>query len=564
MKLPALPKGKKRGLMLPAVLCIMVVLFFIIASLTATSTSSLRQTTYYLQDDEALYAADAGLARALAEYQANNDFGEVEGSGTTVFSGDVSETGAKYSVNVYSNSTDQPLQVPGGASIPPNTALLVSEGKAQAGRSIRRSAALVQKGLGTVQVGSLANNINAVNSKFQAYDSRKESPGFVGSGVDPSALMTQETVMATNAASGTPINLKDSKIEGNIFVGPGGDPNALVSKTGDSTTGQVGVLTEKIEIPPVEVPALPGDDGNGDPPTPETFKPTAYADHVSISQDANGTITIINQCFHCTIDPNGDFAVSENAYSNGAAAKYATGNINTGSVVNSGGSDFNITLNGDNLSFLGDWHGITINKNPPQITVDSPGTGAGLDWANGPHTTYNAPSWLADNLFQSVPPDLTNPSTLDSGFYGDVTIDSGKSVLQDSTTLVVKNLTIKDSGQLNLPANGKDVTIYVTEKLDVTGMNAILNETRSAPQLKVYYTGKQPVQMTGGASSFLTLIAPDADIKLNGGGSTFYGALATNKNLTLNDAEFYYDVATEGVGTGTDGTTMKVLSHQRL
>ena len=95
MKLPSLPKGKRRGLMLPAVLCIMMVLLFIITSLTATSTSSLRQTTYYLQDDQALYAADAGLARALAEYQANNDFGDVEGSGTTVFSGDVAGTGAK-------------------------------------------------------------------------------------------------------------------------------------------------------------------------------------------------------------------------------------------------------------------------------------------------------------------------------------------------------------------------------------------------------------------------------------------------------------------------------------
>ena len=62
----------------------------------------------------------------------------------------------------------------------------------------------------------------------------------------------------------------------------------------------------------------------------------------------------------------------------------------------------------------------------------------------------------------------------------------------------------------------------------------------------------------------MTLIAPDAPITLEGNGSTFFGALATNETLELNDALFYYDVATDGVGTGTDGTTMTVLARQRF
>ena len=62
----------------------------------------------------------------------------------------------------------------------------------------------------------------------------------------------------------------------------------------------------------------------------------------------------------------------------------------------------------------------------------------------------------------------------------------------------------------------------------------------------------------------MTLIAPEAPITLNGNGSTFFGALATEKELKLLDADFYYDVATDGVGVGTDGTTMVVLARQRF
>lgn len=550
-------------MLLPAVFSILLVLLMLILSLTTTSTSALRQTNYYVQDDHALYAADAGLSRALAEFQANGDFSETSGQGNTVFSGTVEATGASYTVNVYSNDGQTPMSVPGGALIPPNCALLVSEGRSTATRSTRRSAALVQKGLGTVQVGSLANNITAENSVFNAYDSRREAAGYSGSGVDPNSLVTQQAVIATNKSTGTPVKLSDTEVKGNIMLGPGSDPNSQVQKTGTSTTGQVGVLQEKIEIPPIDVPALPNTGADGDPPTPALYKPTTSSEHVSITRDANGNITIINQCFKCVIEPNGNFSVSEDSY-DGSGAKSASGNLLTGEVSHQTASKFSININANSISIGGAWHGIVIDSNASRITVDPPTNGSGDTWISGSREEYPAPAWLLDSVFANIPPDEVNPSELDTGFFGNVTIDAGKTKLKDSSTLVIKNLEIKGGGQLNLPKNGKDVTIYVTDSLSVSGLDAILNETRSAPELKIYYTGTKPVQMSGGSSSFLTLFAPNAEIHLNGEGSTFFGALATNKDLFLKDAEFYYDVATDGVGTGTDGTTMKVLTHQRL
>lgn len=560
MKLPY--SKPRKGIVLPSVFMVLLILTVAVFAVTTMGTSSLRQTTFAVQDDQALYAADAGLSRALAEYQANSDFTNASGSGVKVFSGSIPTTGAHYQVSLYSNDGTTPMKVPGGATIPPNTALLLSEGQSGSKLSTRRSAVLVQKGQGTVQVGSLASMINADNSKFFAFDSRREAPDFVGLGVDPNSIVTQQAVIATNKASGVPVRLNNTEVNGNILIGPGGDPNTQVVKEGTSTTGQIGVLTEKIEIPPVKAPTLPVPDESGEPPTSQSWKPSAAPDHVSFTQSPNGEITIINQCFRCVISPNGDFTVSEDAYG-GNGAKSAQGNLLSGQYRNTGSSDFQIDLGEDGFVIGGDWHGIKLAKDG-SLAVDPPSNNDNATWNSGNFQNFTAPNWLVGGIFSKIPPDEVNPSELDTGYYGDVEITSGITELVDSSTMVIRNLEISSGGQLNLPKDGRDVTIYVTGTLKVSGLNAILNQTRSAPNLKIIYTGDQPVEITGGASTFVTLIAPDAPITLKGEGSSFYGALATNKDLNLIDAEFYYDTATEGVGTGTDGTTMKVLAHQRL
>jgi len=556
---------RRKGLVLPAVFSVLIILMFLVLAVTSMGTTSLRQAGYVTQDDQAAYAAEAGLARALAQYQKDGTISEATGTGVQLMKGALEGSGATYQVNLYVNDGPGPMKVPTGAYIPEGTAFLVSEGRSQAERSVRRSAALVEKGLGTVEVGSLASAFLAENASFKAYDSSKEAPGYTGLGVDPNSLLDQQTIIATNESTGQPVKLTNSEVLGNILLGPGSDPNAQVSKDGTSTTQRVGVLEEPIELPPVEVPDIPGEDDTGAPPQPENYSPSGAANHVNFTQDANGKVTIINQCFTCVIQPNGDFSVSESSGPAGVSAKSASGNIKTGVVNHAPGlsTQFDIDITGSSFSVGGYWHGLKLTDTG-QLLVDPPTNNSGDKWSDGNLEPYTAPTWLSDAFFKNIPPDLTNPSDMETGYFNNISIDSGTTVLQDSSTIVVNNLEITNGGQLNLPDGGKDVTIYVTGSLTIDGVNAILNETRKAPELKIYYTGTDPVQVSGGASTFMTLIAPDAQITLNGGGSSFYGALATKEQLTLKDAEFYYDIATEGVGTGTDGGTLSILAHQRL
>lgn len=554
MKTSSRALRRKPGFVLPAIFSVLTVIVFLALAMTTQGTSSLRQATHLNLSDQAYYAADAGLARALAEYEATGDLSDE-------LSGKIS-SGAAYDVALYPNDGPGTLKVAGGTEIPPGTALMVCTGKSPSGNIRRRSAALVQKGLGTVQVGSLAQNVKSENSEFFAYNSDREDPSYTGTGVDPNSLVDREAVIATNEGSGTPVELVDSTVNGNILVGPGGD-EAQVVVTGTSETGRIGTLTEKIELPPVEVPSLPGVDDVGAPPTPQYFKPTTHPDHVSISQNSDGVITIRNQCFSCIIQPDGSFSVSEASWE-GSGAKAATGNVKTGEITHNTASKFDIVIDDEKVAIGGGYHGLILDSAAKTLTVDAPTNNNDAEWGHGSRQNYDLPDWLADSVFKNPPPDLLNPLELGTGYYGDVVINEGKTKLPDSTTVVVENLTIEDGGQLNLPVDGKDVTIYVTGSLTVKGNNAVLNEARKAPELKIYYTGDQQVELSGGASTFMTLIAPDAPINLDGGGSTFFGALATEKALNLKDAEFYYDMATEGVGVGTDGTTLVVLARQRF
>ena len=458
--------GKKpdKGLVLPAIMSVLVVLTFLTLAITSQGTSSLRQVSHNTQSDQAFYAADAGLARALAEYE---NTGEIKKQS----SGKVESTGATFSIALHANDTPTPKTVSGGSTIPPNSALLVATGKSSSTHINRRSAVLVQKGLGTVQVGSLARHITADDSKFQAFDSKNEDPGYTGEGVDPNSLLTQEAIIATNEGSGTPVTLNNSEVIGNILVGPGGN-TGQVKVNGSSTVGQVGTLTDKIDLPPIEVPSLPGNDDTGAPPEPAYWKPSAHPEHISFSQDSSGNLSIKNQCFNCKVDADGTFTVSE------AGGKFASGNIKTGQVYKEEG--FDVTITGDTFQVDGGtFHGLILDYDAQMIWVDPPTNDQNGLWKSGNKESFPMPQWLSDSVFRNPPPDLHNPDEIPTGYYDEVLIDAGISKLLDSSTLVINNLTI-DGGQLNLPNNGKDVTIYVTGSLTIKGDNAILNDTRKA------------------------------------------------------------------------------------
>jgi hypothetical protein len=118
-----------------------------------------------------------------------------------------------------------------------------------------------------------------------------------------------------------------------------------------------------------------------------------------------------------------------------------------------------------------------------------------------------------------------------------------------------------------LPDDGVGAKIYVTEKLAVRGDNAIANASRKPPKVKVFYTGDEPVDLSGGSKSYFTLVAPDADINLTspfGSQATeFFGALV-GKNVKVSNANFHFDTDTTGIGTGTMGTAVTFIQRHRL
>lgn len=545
-----LQETKHRGMVLPAVFAVLVLFMMVAFGLTQLGISSLGHAQSYSADDQALYAADSGLVRALAHYQMT---GELDDG----LKGQVASSGASYQVRLYSNIGSKEMLVPGGASIPPGTAYLVSEGTASRGRVTRRSAALCKTGVGSVQVGALARELSAINSTLAAYDSAKESDGYDGAGPDLGALLPNEVVLATNENSGLPIKLDSAKVQGTVFVGPGGDPNKLIAKTGETELRRQETLLEKIEVPEIEMPALPGQEAEEEElKTAQGYFPFESSSAAfKISRNASGEVTAINECFTLKLKPDGSFTVSESG-----SGYYGSGNLRTGEKT---GNFPTLEVSSTSFSVGGHYHGMQLS-NTGELIVDVPTNGSGDMWSDGGRQSFAAPAWMAQSFFGNPAEDLTNPDQIDTGAYGKVTIsDATKTELVDGATIVAKDLFIDSGGTLNLADSAKNVTIYVTGKLEVSGENAILNATRSAKNIKIYYTGTEPVKLSGGSSSFLTLIAPKADIHLNGGGSAFYGALVGD-HVKIENAAFYFDVATEGIGTGNGGTSMKVLSHFRL
>ena len=130
---------------------------------------------------------------------------------------------------------------------------------------------------------------------------------------------------------------------------------------------------------------------------------------------------------------------------------------------------------------------------------------------------------------------------------------------------MVENLEVTSSGALALPEDAESVNIYVRNRLILDGEEAVLNDTRKAPKLNIFYLGSESVQMRGGATAYFTLFAPEADLELSGTPNVrteFYGALV-GKSIDVNHANFHFDLATLGVGEGNSGGGFQVVARPR-
>lgn len=537
------------GFVLPTLLLVTVVLLLLATTLLASGTRGLRVATHDQQADQALYAAEAGLVRAAQAFAA-------EGAIASPFAGDLGGSACSYSVMSYENTGESEMQVPNGPVIPPQTVYLRSEGVSENGTR-RVQGALFTIGLQAFKVGALGNYVNVSHASFDAYNS--------GSGeYDPDTAQDDLPLLASNRSDGETFVFDNANVKGDIFVGPGGDPTGQVSQT-NSLIGEVTAMSSSIDLEDIEVPEPPDDDGSGQDPVDVE----AVGDLQLVQVDGSGV-------YHFGDGDNLEFSIDPQEL------KDAIDSAQPGNMMDLAGKvSAVLDAPGCSVTYGDDEDGVFVQIN----TAD----GSSGHWVilkqNGeayysndgsPISSSSSGSSLASLLFGGIPiapagppSSVTNPTVLEPGFYDTVTIEDGHHTsLSPEGVYVVKNLVISgDNSKLTLPADGRNATFYVTGALQVKGQDALANETRKAPRMKIFYTGSEKVELSGGSRSYCTLVAPQADISLEsdapGVRTQFFGALVGD-NVTVTNAAFHFDTATSGIGTGTMGSAVTLIHRHRL
>lgn len=530
-------KKRRRGVVLPALILISLVLLLLVSLLVSTGTQSLRTSTLGQQSDVATYAAESGLARAVEEYRR-------EGKLPTRFEGDLKASQATFVVTTYQNDGTDAMQITSGPSIPPSTMYLLSEGVSPNGTR-EKAGALFRTGLGAFQAGVVADSLNAEKSVFDAYDS--------ASSTDPaSSQQPDRGIMASNRidpmATAPQFSLADTNVKGGVFTAPGTTPAQQIRKSGTTVVSREGTLANPVTLEEIELPKITkaGKAEGGD--TKEgTFDEATY--QPSPWQLNGGAYSELSVRWN-----QGSRAFD--FFDTGTNPDTRIGSANVSELQaaeNRGQSTFQVK-DYDGRQVIFDFETQSITYNDP---LPNPGS------ARSGTTAF--PSMLTDAIHPKGV-ETRNPHKLKDGSFDSVTIDGGTPTDLDEGTYIIKDLVITDGGRLQLPP-GKKAIIYVTGRLSAEGEDALLNDSKLPTNLKIYYTGNKPVNLAGGSKSYLTLIAPKAEVKLEGLDSAnptrFFGALV-GKSVNVVNAAFHYDVATDGVGTGTDGSALSLLSRHRL
>lgn len=527
---------RERGVVLPALILISMVLLLLVSLLVSTGTQSLRVSTLSQQSDVATYAAESGLARAVEEFRR-------EGKLPSRFAGELKASQASFVVTTYKNDGTDPMTIAGGPSIPPSTMYLLSEG-ASANGTREKAGALFRTGLGAFQAGVVADSLNAENSLFDAYDS--------SASVDPaSSQQPDRGIMASNrvdpAALGPQFSLADTNVKGGVFTAPGSTPAQQIQKSGNTVVSREGTLANPVILEEVELPKISKAGKAQGGATKEgsfdeaNYRPGPWQLNGGAPTDLSvrwNRGTRLFEFFDTGTSPETKVATASAGALQDAAANRSTFDLDD--------------HEGRHVHF--DFATGTITYNDVAAGVGSVRKG-----------TSPIPAILADAI-NPKGVETRNPDKISDGNYDSVTLDAATPTELEEGTYIIKDLVITDGGRLELP-EGKKATIYVTGTLSAEGENALLNDSRRPTNLKIYYTGNKTVNLAGGSKSYLTLIAPKAEVKLEGPDKAeptrFYGALV-GKTVNVVNAVFHYDVSTDGVGTGTDGSALSLLSRHRL
>lgn len=520
------------------------------SALASASSGNLVLSRHSAQAERALALADTGLTTAIQKLIATGNLPPA----VETFPGEGS-----YLIERRVNpATSGMLPTPWGVQVPPRSTLLRCTGTTREGVS-RVSMALFRSSAGAFQVGALANSITGNDSTFDAYDSTAETTGYTGPVPDPVSMVASSTILASNQNSGTVVSLTGvSSVDGAAYAGPGGSASQIVTDA-TSSVGMTGTLAAKIDQPAITVPSMP----NGPSTTPpNTANPkTVYLKSPSGSTDTSitppgssgGPVVLTHYCLTLKVYPDGKFTAREGGSGSEIQGDIQDGNYSTISPPSGGKPPLTI-LSYNPLDIRGNWHHVVYDPGSSSVSIDQSGI-------TSPAPAPVIHAGLAPWIFYTAPaPAAVSPATLQPGKYDTVNVQGNMTSLVDGGVYVVKNLKVDALGKIYLGASFTNVKIFVTGNLNIDGAEAIVNDSRKPTALKIFYTGSNPVTVSGGSAAFASLYAPNAAVTLSGYGSAFYGAISS-KTLAIDSAKFHYDVATQGIGTGIDSSAFQLLAR---
>lgn len=538
-----LPKSKRisqRAMVLPSLIMLSLILIGLSAVLLSSGTSTLRKVTHHQSAEQAYRVAEAGLAHAVERYIKTDAGDDAEDEVKYyLYEGTLATEEMRYSVKVTRNSlADEEIEAENGVRVPPGATYFLATGIA-ADQTSRKTGALFLRGSSSFRAGVLANNLVVTGSEFSAYDSREN--------VEPVARPDEALLTSNGSVDLDPLarqfRLEKSRVKGRIYTAKGTLPEDQIAKTDTVVEGEEKALQRDIKVPKIEVPDL---------------GQSLWEDWEWDEWEEAGEDEEIVQFNSVAVGLSG-LSVSFRRVGD----KYEW---------KRDGTEYWYESQDGDEAIPGGGYGTMLRR-----------TGTTYEYSettDGPHwVDWKTAVDLGSGTVTTVPTVVTNPTTLTTGAYRKVLIEGGhkvtigsgeESALASGTVFVIEELEILDTGTLVLPEGSDQVSIYVTKRLKIDGQNAIANDTRKPPNLKVYYTGEAPIELAGGSKAYFTLVAPEAEVNLAGPDpssvtptTNFYGALV-GKKVSVSRANVFFDIATGGIGEGSDLNSFVCASKHRL
>lgn len=228
-----------RGMALVIILLATALLAAAAGAVVSLGTRSLALSRLGADREQALLAADAGLALTCQELLLNSTFG-----GYTAWR-DLRVTGASYRTTI----THGPGTAPNGVSVPDGLHYVLAEGRSHG--QTRQVGTMVTLASTNFKLAAFAaENIDLRHgSVVESYNSDYgEYPAKRGGGAD---------VATNNTANGSVVLRDEAEIFGDVLTGPGSHSNAVIQGPSATIHGRVREMNRLRQFDPVTLPADP-------------------------------------------------------------------------------------------------------------------------------------------------------------------------------------------------------------------------------------------------------------------------------------------------------------------